>query len=286
MLKEPSWQAVVSSLKLIDKLLVAGAEGLSLQMVRALQEKNEMKLRFIGAKPRKKEKMAIRFLPLCGCILFALITSAAFGEDAFEPVKVVYMANGETIYCQMGSIEGTKMVLRKANGSVSVPLQNVNFEKTFPKYQKQEGETVLLVHAGQLYRDEFIIVSNLRMIREEENTPSRTAQVTILCDVINRSDPCQIRVSVLAKDLQGNSRFAIDLDSDSRVGKDEKAVLKRRLGASEAKLEPLIAALRVGDVERRDVQQKGEEEDSLKGKWSAERLREQKIRSLKERFLN
>jgi hypothetical protein len=245
-----------------------------------------MKVTSIEAKPRKKKQMGTRFFLLCGGILFASITSVAFGEDAFEPVKVVYMANGEAIYCQMGSIEGTRMVCHKANGSVSVPLQKVNFEKTFPKYKKQEGETVLLVHAGQLYRDEFNIVSNLRMVREEENTASRTAQVTILCDVINRSDPCQIRVSVLAKDLQGNSRFAIDLDSDSRVGKDEKAVLKRRLGASEAKLEPLIAALRVGDVERRDVQQKGEEEDSLKGKWSAERLREQKIRSLKERFLN
>ena len=285
MLEEPSWQAVVISLKLIDKLLIAGADGRSLRMVRALQENNEMKPRFIGAKPRKKEKMAIRFLPLCGCILFALIISAAFGEDAFEPVKVVYMTNGETIYCQMGSIEGTKMVLRKANGSVSVPLQNVNFEKTFPKYQKQEGETVLLVHAGQLYRDEFIIVSNLRMIHEEENTASRTAQVTILCDVINRSDPCQVRVSVLAKDFQGNSRFAIDLDSDSRVGRDEKAVLKRRLGASEAKLENLITNLKIGDVERRNVQPKGEYEDSLKAKLSPERVREQKIKSLKEAFL-
>ena len=226
--------------------------------------------------------MAKRTALCFGWALFASIASVAFGEDAFDPVKVVYMANGEAIYCQMGSIEGTEMVCRKANGSVSVPLSKVDFEKTFPRYPLQEGETVLLVHAGQLYRDEFTIVSNLRMIRE---SASPAGQVAILCDVINRSDPCQIRVSVLAKDLRGNSRFAVDLDSEKRVGRDEKAVLKTRLGASESKLEPLIAALKVGDLERRNIRKPGEEEDILRAKLGSERMREQKIRSLKEAFL-
>jgi hypothetical protein len=253
-------------------------------MVRALHEHRGMRITFMQAKPRQKKAMGTRFFLLCGCILFASITSVAFGEDEFDPVKVVYMSTGEAIYCQMGSIEGTQMVLRKANGSVSVPLQKVDFEKTFPKYKKQEGETVLLVHAGQLYRDEFTIVSNLRMVREEGNSPSRTAQVAILCDVINRSDPCEIRVSVLAKDFRGSSRFAIDLDSDSMVQREEKSVLKKRLGASEANLEPLIATLRVGDVERRNVK-KGEDGDSLRARMGPERVREQKIRSLKEIFL-
>ena len=255
-----------------------------MKMVRPLHEHNEMSRTFIPTKPRKKKAMGTRSFLLFCCILFTAIASVALGEDAFDPVKVVYMANGETIYCQMGSIEGTRMVLRKANGSVSVPLQKVDFDKTFPKYKKEEGETVLLVHAGQLYRDEFTIVSNLRMVRERENSTSRATQVAILCDVINRSDPCQIRVSVLAKDLQGSSRFAIDLDSESMVGREEKTVLKKRLEASEANLEPLIATLRVGDVDRRNVK-KGEDEDSLKAKLGPERLREQKIRSLKEAFL-
>ena len=253
-------------------------------MVWALHKHNEMKMLFFQAEPRKKRVMNARSFLLFTFILFISITSGALGEDAFDPVKVVYMANGETIYCQMGSIEGTRMVLRKSNGSVSVPLEKVDFEKTFPKYKKEEGATVLLVHAGQVYRDEFTIVSNLRMIREEEKDPSRTMQVAILCDVINRSDPCQIRVSVLAKDLHGSSRFAIDLDSESRVGREEKTVLKQRLGASEARLEPLITTLRVGDVDRRNVT-KGEDEDSLKAKLRPERLREQKIRNLKEAFL-
>jgi hypothetical protein len=234
-----------------------------------------MSITFIKAKSR--------LFPVCVSI-FAL-ASVAFGEDAFEPVKVVYMANGTTLYCQMGSIEGTRMVCRKANGSVSVPLKNVNFDKTFPKYQKKEGEAILLVHAGQVYRDEHLILSNLRMVSEEENSDSRTAQVAIVCDAINRGGPCKIRVSVTAKDVQGSSRFAIDLDSESRVDEDEKAVLKTRLSSSEAKLEPLIAALRVGDVERKNVQPKGKPED-VSAASSAERLREQKIRSLKERFLN
>jgi len=233
----------------------------------------------------KRKEMGLRVYLFWCCVLFASIPSIAFGEDPFEPVKVVYMASGEAIYCQMGSIEGTQVVCRKANGSVWVPLENVNFGKTFPKYKKREGETVLLVHAGQLYRDEFTIVSNLRMVREDENTASRTGRVSILCDVINRSDPCRIRVSVLAKDLHGSSRFAIDLDSDPIVGKDGNAALKRQLEPSEANLARLIATLRVGDVERRNVKRKGEGEDSLMGALSAENLREQKIRSLKKAFL-
>lgn len=224
-------------------------------------------------------------LPLCSGLFLACLASAAFGEDAFDPVKVVYMRNGEAIYCQMGCIEGTKMVCRKANGSVSVPLRSVNFEKTFPKYQKQEGETVLLVHAGQLYRDEFTVVSNLRMVREEEKATSLGGRVAVLCDVINRSDPSQIRVSVLAKDAQGGTRFATDLDSASTVGKEERAVLKRRFGDSEASMEHLIATLKVGGVARRNVE-KREDEEGLKAELSPEKVREQKIRSLKERFLN
>jgi len=255
-----------------------------LEMVWALHKHYEMRIAFIQVEPRKKKAVGTKIFLLCSVMLFLLVSSVAFGEDAFDPVKVVYMANGETIYCQMGSIEGTRMVLRKANGSVSVPLQNVDFEKTFPKYTKGEGETVLLVHAGPLYRDEFVIVSNLRMVREEEKSSSRTVQFAVLCDVINRGDPCEIRVSVLAKDWQGSSRFAIDLDSESTVRREERAVLKKRLGDGEAKLEPLIAALRVGDVERRNVKT-GEDEDSLKAKMAPERLREQKIKSLKEAFL-
>lgn len=220
-------------------------------------------------------------------LLFAgllLIPSAALGEDAFDPVKVVHMANGEAIYCQMGSIEGTQMVCRKANGSVSVPLQKVDFERTFPKYKVNEGERILLVHAGQLYRDEFTIVSNLRMIREED-AESRISHVAILCDVTNRSDPCRIRVSVLAKDVQGNSRFAVDLDSDSMIGKDERVVLKKRLGDPDSKLESRISSLRIGDLERRKTGVSGEEEGAMRAKLNAERIREQKVRNLREAFL-
>lgn len=253
-------------------------------MVRALHEYDRMKNRTIQAKPGKKKSMVKKGLLVCTLMLFLSVPSGALGDDAFDPVKVVYMANGEIIYCHMGSIEGTQMVLRKANGSVSVPLQKVDFEKTFPKYKKEQGETVLLVHAGQLYRDEFIIVSNLRMVREEDHSSSGTGQFSVLCDVFNRGDPCQVRVSVLAKDWQGSSRFAIDLDSDSAVRREGRTVLKKRLGDSEAKLGHLIATLRVGDVERRNVKS-GEEEDILKAKMTPERLREQKMRSLKEAFL-
>jgi hypothetical protein len=219
---------------------------------------------------------------LCACFLGASLPSIASGDDAFDPVRVVYMINGEAIHCQMASIEGVRMVCRKANGSVSMPLQNVDFEKTFPKYPRQEGETILLVHAGQLFRDENTIVSNLRMIREEHNGAAGPARLIILCDVINRSDPCEIRVSIIAKDRQGNSRFAMDLDSDARVGKDRRAVLKKPLDPSEHRWENQITALRIGDVERRNILEKGKDDN---GTISPEKVREQKIRNLKDSFL-
>lgn len=237
---------------------------------------------FSKGKPGNRKGMGKKPLLLCACLLAALNVSGASGEEAFDPVRVVYMTSGEVIQCQMGSIEGVRMVCRKANGSVSVPLKNVDFEKTFPKYKNGAGQEVLLVHAGQLYRDENIIVSNLRMIREEQNGADGPARLVILCDVINRSDPCEIRVSIIAKDRQGNSRFAIDLDSEARVGKDQRAVLLKPLGVSEREVEHQITTLRIGDIERRNLLQKDENDNGI---MSPERLREQKIRNLKESFL-
>jgi hypothetical protein len=233
----------------------------------------------------KKKGMGEKRLLLCACILAASLASVASGEEAFDPVKVVYMTNGEAIYCQMASLEGVSMVCRKANGSISVPLRYVDFEKTFPKYKNHEGETVLLVHAGQLYRDENIIVSNLKMIREEQNGLDRPARLVILCHVDNRTDPCEIRASIIAKDERGSSLFAIDLESGARVGKYQRAVLKKPLDSSERKFENHIVSLKIGVVERRNILQKGEEEDGHGENRSPESMREQRIRNLKESFL-
>ncbi|MFO7460028.1 MAG: hypothetical protein R6X07_05335 [Desulfatiglandales bacterium] len=229
--------------------------------------------------------MRRKTLLLYVCFLAASFAPVASGEEAFDPVKVIYMRNGEAIYCQMASLEGIHMVCRKANGSVSVPLRSVDLEKTFPKYQNQPGEAVLLVHAGQLYRDEKTIVSNLRMVREHEDGLNGSGQIVILCDVINRSDPCDIRITIIARDNKGGSRFALDLDSDTRVDKDERAVLKKLLDSPEDHLENHIVTLRIGDVERRNILKKGGMEDDQSGTSSPERIREQKMRTLKESFL-
>jgi hypothetical protein len=107
----------------------------------------------------------------------------------------------------------------------------------------------------------------------------------ILCHVDNRTDPCEIRASIIAKDERGSSLFAIDLESGARVGKYQRAVLKKPLGALESEFENQIVALRIGDVERRNILQRGEEENGHGENTSPESLREQKIRNLKENFL-
>lgn len=240
---------------------------------------------FSRGKAEKKTRMGKKHLLLCTWLFAILFPSVASGEEAFDPVRVIYMINGETIQCQMASIEGIRMVCRKANGSVSLPLQNIDFEKTFPKYKNQEGETLLLVHAGQLYRDENTIVSNLRMIRMGQKGMDEPERLAIFCDVINRAEPCDIRVSVIAKDGQGNSRFAIDIDSESRVGKGQRTVLKKPLAPAERNWGNHITTLRIGDVDRRNIQRKEETVQINNGNMSAERLREQRLRSLKESFL-
>jgi hypothetical protein len=231
-------------------------------------------------------------------LLVGGLTTTAFGGEIFDPVKVVYMNNGEAIFCQMGSIDGTRVICRRANGSFSLPLENINFEKTFPKYRKQNGETVLLVHAGELYRDQNTIISDLRMIREAKNPAgrdrqerrkavgSRSGDFAILCNVINRGNPCEVRVSVIAKDGQGRTRYAIDLDSLSKIDAEQNVVLKKRLDGVSAQLESQIVSLKIADVERRNVLQKKEEETgSREANMGTEKLREQRIRSLKESFL-
>jgi hypothetical protein len=118
------------------------------------------------------------------------------------------------------------------------------------------------------------------MVREDEaSNPEGTA---ILCDIINRGDPCRIRVTVLAKDMRGRSCFAMALDSDSVVGRGGKATLKKQLVGAEAKVGGLIASLKIGDPERRNVQHEARAQERID---RPEKVREQKIRSLKEAFL-
>ena len=102
-------------------------------------------------------------------VLAGSIPTTVFGEDVFAPVKKVYMNDGKTIECQMGWLDGAKMICRKFGGNVTLPLQSVHFEKTFPKYKRLEGETMLLVHPGPRYQDENIVISNVRMVRVPES---------------------------------------------------------------------------------------------------------------------
>ena len=236
--------------------------------------------------------MSGKFLILCSCLLIVSMTSMAFGEEVFEPVSVVYMKNGKAIHCRIGWLEGTKMVCQKFNGTVSLPLQSINLEKTFPKFKKRDGETVLLVHPGEVYRDEHIAVSNVRMIREGPNSsPSITmkssrSRYALLCDVMNNGAPCEVSVSLTAKDLRGATRHPIRMASLSRVGTQEMATLEKRLNIPRTQVETQIASITIDHVQRTNI---GEiQEKKIEGPVEAEspeNTREEKIRALKEHFL-
>jgi hypothetical protein len=209
----------------------------------------------------------------------------ALSEDVFAPVKKVYMNDGKIIECQMGWLDGARMICRKFGGNVTLPLQSVDFEKTFPKYKKEDGETVLLVHPGPRYQDENIVISNVRIVRGPESNAKSSC--VVVCEIMNRGDPCEVRVVVNAMDAQGKVLHQIDIPSESRLDTGESSVLKRRLDGAGAALENQMIFLKVSRVERSNI-----EETVLNGKKAGsgtERtqstVRDEKIRALKETFL-
>jgi hypothetical protein len=214
----------------------------------------------------------------------------AFSEDVFAPVKKVYMNDGKVIECQMGWLDGAKMICRIFGGNMTLPLQNVDFKRTFPKYKDGEGEAVLLVHPGPRYQDENIVISNLRMVRLPESNAKGSCVVVF--EILNRGNPCQVRVVLNALDSQGRVLRRIDIPPESRLDTGDSPVLKRPLDGAAAGLEHQIVSFKVVQVERSTIEQA-----SLSGKkgdsgtigsgpdGTQNAAREEKIRALKEIFL-
>jgi hypothetical protein len=242
-------------------------------------------------KLRERKGMGIKSLILCGCLLIGSLTSMVFGEDVFDPVNIVYTKSGKAIPCRIGWLEGRKMVCQKSNGTVSFPLQTINLEKTFPKFKKRDGETVLLVHPGKVYLDDHIAVSNVRMIHEGANSSSnngsnsRNSHYALLCDVINSGAPCEVSVSLTAKDRQGHFLHPIRMASSSRVGTEETVTLRERLKIPRIQLETQIASVTVEHVERSNIGEMQKKKIEPAKSVNPEYLRERKIRALKEHFL-
>jgi hypothetical protein len=240
---------------------------------------------------RPWERMGMR--KICFLILAFVfvgsIPSIVFSEDVFAPVRKVYMNDGKMIECQMGWLDGARMICRKFGGNMTLPLQSVDFEKTFPKYKKPEGETVLLVHPGPRYQDENIVISNVRVVRGPEGQAKNTS--VIVFEIMNRGDPCDVRVLVNALDAQGKTLHQIDVPSESRLDTGESLLLKRRLDGQGAALENQMIFLKVSHVERSNVQEtllNGKRADNRTGSstdGSQNKAREEKIRALKEIFL-
>jgi hypothetical protein len=218
------------------------------------------------------------------------LPAIAFSEDVFAPVKKVYMNDGKTIECQMGWLDGSKMICRKFGGNVTLPLQSVNFERTFPKYKNVDGETVLLVHPGPRYQDENIVISNVRIVRGAESQGKSSCDVVF--EILNRGDPCEVRVVVNALDAQGKILHQIDVPSESRLDTGESSLLKKRLDGPGAGLENQMSFLKVSHVERSNVQEtllNGKKAEygtaGSSGDGTQNKARQEKIRALKEIFL-
>jgi len=237
---------------------------------------------------RPWERMGMR--KICFLILAFVfvgsIPSIVFSEDVFAPVKKVYMNDGKMIECQMGWLDGARMICRKFGGNMTLPLQSVNFEKTFPKYKIGDGETVLLVHPGPRYQDENIVISNVRVVRGLEGQGKNSC--VVVCEIMNRGDPCEVRVVVNALDAQGKTLHQIDVPSESRLDTGESSILRSKLDGAGAALENQMIFLKVSHVERSNVQEtllNGKKAEYGTAGGSQDRVRMEKIRALKEAFL-
>ena len=232
------------------------------------------------------------------------IPAIAFSEDVFAPVKKVYMNDGKMIECQMGWLDGARMICRKFGGNMTLPLQSVNFEKTFPKYKNVDGETVLLVHPGPRYQDENIVISNVRMVRASESPAKSDASINkakthpqatacmIVFEIMNRGDPCEVLVVVNAMDTQGKILHQIDVASESRLDTGESSIMKERLDGAGPGLENQMSFLKVSHVERRNILESllnGKSGDytttGSATKTKQDIIRDNKMRALREIFL-
>ena len=237
-------------------------------------------------------------------VLAGSIPSICLSEDVFAPVRKIYMNDGKLIECQMGWLDGDRMICRKFGGNVTLPLVSVDFEKTFPKYKKTEGETVLLVHPGAAYQDENIVLSNLRVIRTPESpakgdpslnkaqTHPRATAYVIVFEILNRGDPCEVRVVINVMDTQGKILHQIDVPSESRLDAGESSVVKTRLDRPGTGLENRMSFLKVSQVERKNIPEDllnpGNPDYGARGPAAdgiQDKVREEKIRALKELFL-
>jgi len=219
-------------------------------------------------------------------VLMGSVPAIAFSEDVFAPVRKVYMNDGKVIECQMGWLDGARMICRKFGGNMTLPLQSVNFEKTFPKYKIGDGETVLLVHPGPRYQDENIVISNVRMVRGLDSQAKNSC--VVVCEIMNRGDPCEVRVVVNALDAQGKIIHQIGIPSESRLDIGESSILKGRLDGAGAALENQMISLKVTHVERSNIQQSllnGKKAEYGTAGGNQNRAREEKIRFFKEAFL-
>lgn len=238
---------------------------------------------------RPWERMGMKklYFLILAFFFVGFIPAIAFSDDVFAPVRKVYMNDGKMIECQMGWLDGARMICRKFGGNVTLPLQSVNFEKTFPKYKSVDGEKVLLVHPGPRYQDENIVISNVRIVRGPETHGKSSCLV--VCEIMNRGDPCEVRVVVNALDAQSKTLHQIDITSESRLDTGESSILRSKLDGAGAALENQMIFLKVSQVERSNVL-----ESLLNGKkanyktaadGNQDGVREEKIRALKETFL-
>ena len=181
------------------------------------------------------------------------------------------------------TISELRHAFSKFGGNMTLPLQSVDFGKTFPKYKKAEGETVLLVHPGPRYQDENIVISNVRIVRGSESQARNSCFVVF--ELLNRGDPCDVRVVVNALDSQGRFMTQIDVPSERRLDTAESSILKRRLDGQGAALENQMITLKVSQVERSNVLVTLVNGSKQGSDGSQNRAKEEKIRLLKEAFL-
>jgi hypothetical protein len=126
----------------------------------------------------------------------------------------------------------------------------------------------------------------VRIVRGPESQAKSSSNVVL--EIMNRGDPCEVRVAVNALDAQGRILHQIEVPSESRLDTGESSLLKKRLEGPLALLENQMSFLKVSQVERSNVQEtllNGKKAEYGTAAGAQDKARQEKIRALKEIFL-
>jgi hypothetical protein len=211
--------------------------------------------------PMQCSAIKILFLFLAVWTGFGFLPHRSAGQNNPDNLTVIYLKNGRQIECDMGWVEGEKIVYRKFGGNLALPLREIDLDKTFAKSVEREKEKIIVQYPGNVYQHEGVTLFDLTMTREllrkvrnsdwgnQQYIEQEKTVYEILCSVRNDGNPCRVSVELIALDAKGYVLGSAYWSSSSLLWEGDLAELRTKVGMKEGTREG-IKAVKVNKVIR------------------------------------